>query len=208
MKVIDPKFTVVARLSGNAPGLLTQADGVIAGFEGNPAFFPNAGPLVQALKDARQKLGDKHTAAGPLKSSAQARSPEEKALRGRVTEAAHFTETCANNDPTNGPAIIAASTFRQKRKSTRNKPPLGLKLGAVPGTVVADAKAAKKGSKAFYSWRWSVDNGQTYVEAPQTNDHINVLQGIPLGKTVQVEVAITLKNVRGPWSDPASIPVH
>jgi hypothetical protein len=208
VKVIEPKFTVVAELKGDIPGLLTQADGVIAGFEGNPNFFPNSGPVLQALKAARKTLGDSYTASAPLKKSAHARSPAERALRARLTEAAHFTETCANNDPANGPAIIAASTFKQKAKSARTKPPLALKLGKVPGTVLADAKAAKKGAAAFYSWRYSLDNGQTWVEAAQTNTHLTLLEGIPLGKTVLVQVAVTQKSVRGPWSDSASLLVH
>src|SRR6516162_4767407 len=95
-KIMDPtelKFTVPANLRDDVPGLLVQADGVVAGIEGNPALFPNSGAIVQGLKDARQKLAEKHTASAPLKKSRQVRSPEEKALRARLTESAHFTET-------------------------------------------------------------------------------------------------------------------
>ena len=206
---MDPtelKFTVPANLRDDVPGLLVQADGVVAGFEGNPALFPNSGAIVQALKDARQKLAEKHTASAPLKKSRQMRSPEEKALRARLTEGAHFTETCANNDPANGAAIIAASTFSQKRRSPRPKPDLALKLTKVEGTVFADAKA--KGRRVFYSWRYSLDNGLTWVEVAQTNTHTTLLVGLPTLKTVLVQVAVTQKSVRGPWSDSASILVH
>jgi hypothetical protein len=83
-----------------------------------------------------------------------------------------------------------------------------VKLGKVSGSVLADTKAAKRGTAAFYSWRCSVDNGLTWIEAPQTNIHKIVLEGIPLGKTVLVQVAVTQKNVRRPWSDSASVFVH
>jgi hypothetical protein len=207
MSNIDTKFTVSANLREDMPGLLAQADGVVAGFEGNPTYFPNSGPVVQGVKDARKAAGDKHTASQPLRKSRQARSPEERALRARLTEAAHFTETCANDDPANGPAIIAASTFTQKAKTTYAKPPLALKLGAASGSVLAGARAAK-GRRVFYSWRYSLDNGQSWIEAPPTNHAKTLLEGIPLGKTVLVQVAVTQKNVRGPWSDSASVPVY
>jgi hypothetical protein len=207
MKFTEPKFTLAANLKDDVPGLLTQADGAIAGIEGHPALFPNAGPVLQGLKDARKTLGDATTTSVPLKKSAQVRSPAERALRGRMMDALRFTETCANNDPTNGPAIIAASTFSEKAKSTYTKPPLALRLGKASSSVLANAKAGKKRS-VFYSWRYSVDNGQTWIEVAETNTCKTLLEGLPLGKTVLVEVALTQQNIRGPWSDSASIFVH
>jgi hypothetical protein len=208
MNVIEPKIIVVANLQRDVPGLLAQADGVVAGFEGHPAYFPNADPVVKAIKDARKTLGDTHTTTAPLKKAGQARSPAERALRNKLTDGARFAETCANNDLANAPAIVAASTFSQKARSTRAKHPLTLTYGEASGTVLADAKAAKRGNSAFYSWRYSLDNGQTWVEVAQTNISRTLLDGLPVGKTVLVQVALTQQNVGGSWSDTASILVH
>jgi hypothetical protein len=204
MKRTDPKFVVVANLKEDVPGLLAQADGFVAGVEGHKALFPNADPVLQGVKDARKALGDAHTTSAPLKRAALTRSPVEITLHSRLTDAARFVETCANNDPANGPAIIAASTFSQKRRSPRTKAAVNLKNGKPAGSVLADAKAAKKGTRAFYCWRWSLD-GNTWVELAQTNDHKTTITGLQIGKTVYVQVAITQKNVRSPWSDSASI---
>jgi hypothetical protein len=207
MNLTDPpKITVAANLKPDAPSLLTQADAVVSGIEAHPALFPNAAPIVQAVKDARKVLGDTHTTAAPLKKSRQTRSPAERALRNRLTDCARFVETCANDDPANGPAIVAASTFKEKAKSKRTKSPLTLTYGKASGTVLADAKAAGRG--AFYSWRYSLDNGQTWVEVAQSNHSKTLLVGLPVGKTVLVEVSITQKNIRGPWGDAASLLVH
>jgi hypothetical protein len=208
MKNGDLRFVVAPNLKGDVPGLLSQTDGVVAGIEAHAVLFPNASSVVQGLKDARKALADKHVETGPLKRSARARSPEERALRNKVTDAARFVETTANDDPANGPAIIAASTFSQKARSTHSKGPLNLRRGPASDSVVADAKAVKKGSKAFYSWRYSVDGGATWIEVAQTNIHLTLLEGLPVGKTVFVQVAITQKNIRGPWSDSASLLVH
>jgi hypothetical protein len=208
MNVTEPKVTVVANLQRDVPGLLAQADGVVAGFEGHPAYFPNADPVVKAIKDARKTLGDTHTSTAPLKKAGEARSPAERALRNRLTDGARFVETCANNDLANAPAIVAASTFSQKARSTRAKAPLTLTHAKASGAVLADAKAAKKGSGVFYSWRYSLDNGQTWVEVAQTNVSKTLLEGLPVGKTVLVQFALTQKNIRGSWSDTASIIVH
>ncbi len=207
MKNGGPKFIVVPGLKADVPGLLSQTDGVTTGIETHATLFPNSGALVQGLKDARKALADKHVETGPLKRAAQSRSAEERALRNKVTDAARYVETTANADPENGPAIIAASTFSQKAKSTRAKGPLTLHHGPSAGSVEADAKAAKKGPSAFYSWRYSLD-GVTWVDVAQTNVHQTLFEGLPIGKTVLVQVATTQKNIRGPWSDSASMLVQ
>jgi hypothetical protein len=207
MKNGGPKFIVVPRLRDDVPGLLSQADGVATGIETHAALFPSSGPIVQGLKDAKKALADKHIETGPLKRSAESRSAEERALRNRLTDAARFVETTANNDPANGSAIIAASTFSQKVITPHSRGPLTLRRGASSGSISADAKAAKKGTKAFYSWRHSLD-GVTWVDVAQTNVHKTLLEGLPVGKTVFVQVAITQKNIRGPWSDSASMLVQ
>jgi hypothetical protein len=208
MKNMEPKLIVAALLKQDVPGLLSQTDGVINGLETQAALYPNSGPVVQGLKDARKALGDKKTTTGPLKRSAKARSAEEKTLRNLMGDAARFVQTCANNDPENGPAIIAASTFTQVVKKARTKAPLTLKYSPSSGTILADAKAAKRGRSAFYSWRFSLDGGATWVEVAQTNKHKTLLSGLPVGKTVLVQVAITQQDVRSSWSDSASILVH
>jgi len=204
MNPIEVKFTVAANLEESVPDLLVQADGVINGFESQPSFFPNAAPIVQGLKDARKALADKGTATGTLRRSKQARSTEENTLRDRMKGAVRFTESCANDDPANGPAIIAASTFSEKAKGTRTKGPLTLARGPAQGDLAADAKAAKRGRSAYYWWRYSLD-GTTWVEVAGTNVHKTLLQGLPVGKTVFVQVAITQSNIRGPWSDSVSL---
>ncbi len=207
MKNGGPKVIVVPGLKDNVPGLLLQTDGVTAGIETHAALFPNSAPVVQGLKGSRQALADKLTTSGPLKRSAKARSAEERDLRNKLIDTARFVETTANNDPATGPAIIAASTFSQKAKSTRVKGPLTLSHGKPAGSVVADAKAARRGPSAFYSWRYSLD-GVTWVEVAATNAHKTLIEGLPVGKTVFVQVAITQSNIRSPWSDSASIIVH
>ena len=207
MNPTGPKYVIAALLKNDVPGLLTQADGFTAGVEGHAGLFPNHGPVVQAVKDARTALGDVYTVTSPLKSARKARSPEEKTLRNRLTDGARFVETCANNDPENGLTIIAASTFSEKAPTKRQKDPLTLHYGEVSGTVLADAKAAKS-PRAFYGWRYSLDNGTTWTELAQTNSSKTLLQGLPVGKTVLVQVAITQKDVRGPWSDSATLLVH
>jgi hypothetical protein len=51
MSPVAPKFVVAANVAKDVPGLLTQADGVTAGIEAHPGFFPNSGPVVQTLTD-------------------------------------------------------------------------------------------------------------------------------------------------------------
>src|SRR5262249_35768120 len=104
MRFTEPKITVAANLQQDVPGLLAQADGVVAGIEGHPGYFPNANPVVQAIKDARKTLGDTHIMSAPLKKAGKARSPAERALRNRLTDGARFVETCANNDLANASA--------------------------------------------------------------------------------------------------------
>jgi hypothetical protein len=207
MKNGSPKFIVVPGLKEDVPGLLSQTDGVISGIESQAPLFPNSSTIVQELKDARKLLGDKAIQTGTLKRSAKARSTEERALRNKLTDTARFVETTANKDPDNGLAIIAASTFTQKTQGTRTKGPLTLRRGPSTGSIKADAKAAKRGANAFYSWRYSLD-GITWVEVAQTNVHKTLLEGLPAGKTVFVQVAITQKNLRGPWTDSVSLLVH
>jgi hypothetical protein len=204
MKNGGPRFIVVPGLRDDVPGLLSQTDGVTTGIETHAALFPSSGPIVQGLKDARKALADKHVETRPLKRSAQSRSPEERALRNKVTDAARYVETTANDDPENGTAIIAASTFSEKSRSPRTKGPITLRHGPSAGSVDADAKAARRGPSAFYSWRYSLD-GVNWTEVAQTNVHKTRIEGLPALKTVFVQVAITQKNVRGPWSDSASM---
>jgi hypothetical protein len=207
MDLIYPKFVVAAFLTRDVPGLLVQADVVVAGIEAHPDYFPSAGPVVQGIKDARQALGDTYTSTSPLKRARKTRSPQERTLRNRLTDGARFVETCANDDPENGTAIIAASTFSRKATGKRRKDLLALKYGLASGSVLADTKASRYRS-AFYWWRYSLDNGQTWLEVAGTNRSKTLLEGLPVAGTVLVQVAVTVKDVRGPWSDGASLLVH
>jgi hypothetical protein len=207
MSPVGPKFVVAANVAKDVPGLLTQADGVTAGIEAHPGFFPNSGPIVQGIKEARKALGDKLAATSPLKRARQTRSPEERTLRNRLIDGARFVESCANDDLENGEASIVASTFSRKATGKRKKGLLKLKYGEASGSILADAKASKYRS-AFYWWRFSLDNGLTWVEPAGTNTSKTLLESLPVAKTVLVQVAVTEKNVRSPWSDSASVLVH
>src|SRR5262249_17438680 len=114
MNPTDIKFTVAANLKGDVPGLVQQSTDVITAIQTHPPLFPNSGPIVQDLKDSTKALTDKLAVTGQLKRSARARTKEENTLRSKMLVAARFTEDCANADPANGPAIIAASTFSEK----------------------------------------------------------------------------------------------
>lgn len=208
MSAMESKVVVAAYLKDSVPDLLKQTDDVTNGIEGEPSLFPNSASVVQGLKDARKNLADATKDSANDKSAARTRSAPERVLRNRLADAARYVETCANNDRANAEAIIKASTFSRKPARRPGKKPLDLKYGGTAGAVLCDAKAPKKGGRAFFSWRYSLDNGQTWVETAQTNGSKNLLNGLPVGKTVFVQVAITQKNVRSAWSDSATFLVR
>ena len=74
--------------------------------------------------------------------------------------------------------------------------------------VVLTAKAAPKGVKAFYGWRYTVDGGKTFVQVPPTNDAHTVIPNLPPLVTVGFQVQMTIKNVPGEWSQMVTLLVR
>lgn len=206
MAVVLHKIVVAANLKRSLPRFTIQADNIIAGIEEHPAAFPAPTPDVATLKAARAALGAAILAVGTKINGVAERNTCERDLRILFKTLAAYVEARANEDWENGHVIIEASGFSIKAPSRPRKQALALKRTKLSGEILASAKAGPK-NRTFYHWRYSLDGGQTFVEPDGTHKCSILLTGLPPGQEVLVQVAMTIKSVRGDWGNAVTIMV-
>jgi hypothetical protein len=96
--------------------------------------------------------------------------------------------------------VYATGGFGPRKAPNRNTDPLRLTqpTSYPSGKVHAACKAAKRGVKAFYGWRISLDGGKSWTSS-QTNTHVTDFSNIPPGTEIEVEYNTTIQNVTSDW---------
>jgi hypothetical protein len=206
--------SVVTKIARSVPGLLTQTDAIVAGV-GNPnnaQWFgaPNASsPSLATIVAARQAVAAAQTPAlARTKCAAELRNARATTLRGLLMLLAAWVASIAAANPAESAAIIQAAGFSPRQAKKHDKAALAIKQGSASGTVLAVAKAARNGVRAFYDWRYSTNGGASWIQVQGTNVARTVIGGLPALATASFQVRVTMKNVPGEWSQVVTFFVH
>jgi hypothetical protein len=117
-----------------------------------------------------------------------------------------------SDNSSEGAAIIEAAGMTIAAFRGHAKPPLGVKLDKVAGSVVLRANAGllagKSRRKRFFNWSFSIDGGKTWSSAPSTPFAKTTIGGLPALTSCSFRVSVTDATGQGPWTDIVSIVVH
>jgi hypothetical protein len=146
------------------------------------------------------------TAKSRAKGAAAARDVARKVVEDDLSSLKSYVAGIVSMNIANAIAIIEAAGMTLKLQTPRHKPPLAVFMGASPGLIVVQAKAAGKG--VAYEWQWSSDGMKTWTSMGVTNAAHTTFQGAAQGTTYTFRVRSTRKGVTSDWSQPVSLFVH
>jgi hypothetical protein len=134
---------VVLKMPLTVADFIVRAQTIHDTMAANPKTFPTPSPALTVLAADIADLITKEASKARTVGAVADRDAAKKVVSDDLCSEQAYVTQLVNADPANG-AIIAQDAGMQLRKvSSRNKPDLALKKGAVSGAVQAIAKATK-----------------------------------------------------------------
>jgi len=209
----------VLLIAKNTPeGWSTKAKGMAAGMVANPTLFTSP-PVPPAQLAAAAQVVD--VAQGQValhtKGAAETRDIAWLALKKGVRNVVVYVQgLCdAAPDAEHRAAICAAATLGTKKAATHAKAVLAAALTTTLGTVALAANASLivasgtgKVKRRTYLWRYTINGGQTFVNADPTPVAHTHIANLPLNASVGFQIAAKDSKGTGAWSQTVSIFVH
>jgi len=154
---------------------LTNCRLVITMLTGN-ANFPNpTPPLAQVSAHLDLLAAAEEFAHKGGKGTVPKRDLDLGTVRNDMRLLQAYVQSVADANATEAESIIKSAGMDIKKKSTRTKPPVGVKHGKVPGTVVLEAKALAL--PVQYRWQMSTDQ-EKWTDLPETFKSKVALDGL------------------------------
>jgi hypothetical protein len=198
------------------PAVIGRAEAMESGFASDPATYANPNPSPQAFKTLITNATTAQTGVKTRTVKAATRDVEVRLLIGGMESWLLFTQNLADNNPTRAISIIENGGLVVAQSPTHTKILLVLRNGPEKGSVECDANvglligpdAKHPRAARFFGWEYTIDDGKTFVTAPNTANGKTLLKGLPPLATVGVRVNITILGVTSPWSDTATLLVR
>jgi hypothetical protein len=151
---------------------------VVQKMTNNPSFT-SPGTVVTALGAAAAAFQTALANMSTFKDLTDARTAAKQAVVDRLLQVqAYINGVVATLPPDLATAAVESTGLATKKRSTRTKPPLEIKYGGLPGSVVAVALAAAK--SAVYYFEYSSDQ-KTWLACPIVMKAKTFLSGLTIG---------------------------
>lgn len=207
------RLRVVLGLSHRLLVVLSQAKTIHDGMEANASVFTSPSPplptLLSQIEDCEKS---QQTVGTRVKGAAEARKLKFDALVTSLESERMYVQSLCDGSPEQAANLIKLAGMQVASVGRYQKPILVAMPGVPAGTVDLEANArlldkSRKGK--FYSWRYTLDGGKTFLAAPSTGAARTSISGLPLLTVVGFQVSVTVnKSPPGDWSQLVSILVH
>jgi hypothetical protein len=152
----------------------------------NNPNFTSPGTVVTALQSAAQAFQAAMQSMSTAKDVADTRTAAKQAVIDKLLLVqAYINSVVATLPPDQATAAVESSGLPAKKRSTRTKPPLQVKYGGLPGSVLVIALAAAR--SAAYYFEYSSD-GKTWLACPMVMKCQTSLSGLTIGTTYYFRV--------------------
>ena len=186
--------------------LIVYGRHVVQKMSNNPWFVNVTPPLATVTTHLDTLEVSEAKAKGKGKGTASSRDLDKKVVVDDMNGLKAFAQGVVNQNAAQGLAIIESAGMFAKKRTKRQKAELAARMGAVPGEIMVQAKAVKRG--AAYEWQCSTDGGKTWVPMGTTTVAHTTLLGAAMGSTVWFRFRTTRKAATSEWSQLVSLFVH
>ena len=136
------------------------------GDEGNSSFPSPTPPLTTFAADITALASAEAAALSKAKGAADTRNVKLATVHADLKSLQNYVQNAADAvGPADASALIESAGMSVRKVTTHEKPALAVKQGSPSGSVILEAKAAKR--TALYSWEYSVDQ-KTWTSLPTT----------------------------------------
>jgi hypothetical protein len=187
----------VLTLSTKVPALITQAQSIVEGMTGNPAYPSPNPPLATVSAAIAALVAGEATALTKVKGAAQARNQKRADLATMMHQLKAYVQQVADADPTNAEANILGARLAVRKPTARTKATFVARRGTVSGVAQLVAKAIA--SRASYEWQYSTD-GKTWTNTPVTLQSRTTIENLTPGTTYSFRYRPVTKAGEGDWS--------
>jgi hypothetical protein len=197
---------IALRLPRVAPLLIVFARQIVQAMTGNP-WFPSPTPDLATVAAAIDALDESEVLVRTrVKGAAAARNVKKKEVERALRALKRHVEGIADQDVSNGAAIIESAGMTPKKHTPRHKLPLSARMGTAPDQVILRAKSLRR--PASYEWQYSDDGGETCIGAGTTTVADTIVRGLSPARTYCFRFRTTVKRTTGEWSQVIHFVVH
>jgi hypothetical protein len=216
LKSVIPYIRVSSGLDRDKiPELITGSTFIHDRILEHASIFVAPSPPLVVLAD---QIGDLRVAQQAMrnqKDAGAARLVKRNILWSSIQSEVAMVQTLVDQSPDQGAMYAAAAGMRLAGSTAYDKPPIKAGLTRVPGAVFVAANVGlilgaslKVSRRRSFFWRYTVDSGQSYVDAGSTVVAHTLIEGVPLNLPVGFEVAAKDSVGLGAWSQPYILFVH
>lgn len=157
----------------------TFAELILAALTGN-THLANPNPALSVLAAAIAVFAAAQAAANTRAAGAvAARNDAWLALLRVLQHLRDYVQGAVETAPTNAISVIESAGMKVPKQTTRSKPQLAVKEGALSTAVLLIAKALA--ANAVYYWEFSLDQ-KTWTSAPEAFKATTTISGLTVGQ--------------------------
>jgi len=186
--------------------VLLRAWAIYNGLGSDPQRYPSPTPTLSDLKGQIDVFENAEQAAGARTVGAVAvRNLERSKLVGMLEGERFYVQSRCDMVPREE-AIVMVTTAGMFVASwaAYTKAMLTARPGPAAGTVILDANVSQlvgaQSRRCLFHWQWTLDGGQTFIDAMPTLVGKTVIAQLPSNATVGFRVTTSHKGVLGEWT--------
>jgi len=189
----------------NIPVVLARSKTIYNGLHGSPGLYPAPNPPLVTFLSQIQSLDVAQVAVGTrTRGSASARDAQRDVLWSSLELLLKYVQSLCDASPEHAAALIETAGMVVAIPPTHGKDVLEVRQQQ-PGTVALSAyvallTAGKGSKKTSFNWRYTLDDGQTWIQPLSTPVGNIVIKGLTPMTTVGFCVSVSDSDGVGPWS--------
>lgn len=199
------------------PAYILGAKGIYTKMSAHPDLFPAPPVAFSILLTQITEAEDAHGTVAGTKAigTAQVRELKLFTLQTSLESERSYVESLCNQDLEHAFTLAASAGMKVVERHPATKELLAAGLVPTKGTVQLKANASlleapgkSKYKQRTYLWRYTLDGGKTFIDAPSTPVSETEIAGLPLMTEVGFEVAVKDSVGQSKWSHTVKIFVH
>jgi uncharacterized protein (DUF2126 family) len=196
----------VLKLSKKVKNVITYAQSVATAIAADATSFASPTPSLATFQADISALATAEAAVlARTKGAVETRNAKLAIVKSDLETLRTYVQGVSDTaTPINAPALIESAGMTLRKVTLHDKAQLGVKQGAVSGTVMVMAKAA--GKRAAYDWQYSTDQ-KTWTSVAPTLQAKTSVSGLTVGTLYYFRVQPLLPTGEQNWSETVSFVV-
>ena len=186
----------ILHLPRTVPALLAYATAIVRAMADNPTF-PAPAPRLVDVSKCIDRLRAAHSPARVPGASAQWERFHAE-LVAALDQLRAYVQVIAARNPSRARTIILSSGLSLRKAPVRSAAGFRARQGAEGGSIVLTAPAAAR--RASYEWAYSLDERDTWLDAPPTLQARTCLRGFRPMSVVRFRYRPVTRAGLGEWS--------